>query len=78
MNSHTAEEIATIIQPQFAETDFETLKTIVERYLAQDTWKTDTIFTQEAFELLQNILEEAGVLEKRVDYEALVTTDFSM
>ena len=78
VNSHTAEEIATIIQPQFAETDFETLKTIVERYLAQDTWKTDTIFTQEAFELLQNILEEAGVLEKRVDYEALVTTDFSM
>lgn len=78
VNSHTAEEIATIIQPQFAETDFETLKTIVERYLTQDTWKTDTIFTQEAFELLQNILEEAGVLEKRVDYEALVTTDFSM
>ena len=78
VNSHTAEEVATIIQPQFAETDFETLKTIVERYLTQDTWKTDTIFTEEAFELLQNILEEAGMLEKRVEYEALVTTDFSM
>jgi len=77
VNSHSSEEIAKIIQPQFAETDFDTLKTIVERYHSQDTWKTDTIFTEEAFELLQNILEEAGVLEKRVDYDVLVTTRFS-
>ena len=49
----------------------------MERYHSQDTWKTDTIFTEEAFELLQNILEEAGVLEQRVDYDALVTTQFS-
>ena len=77
VNSHSSEEIAKIIQPQFEETDFDTLKTIVERYHSQDTWKTDTIFTEEAFELLQNILEEAGVLDKRVDYNALVTTQFS-
>ena len=67
VNSHSSEEIAKIIQPQFEETDFDTLKTIVERYHSQDTWKKDTVFTEEAFELLQNILEEAGVLEKRVD-----------
>lgn len=78
VNSHSAEEIAEVIHPQFAETDFETLKTIVERYKNQDTWKKDTIFTEEAFDLLQNILDEAGVLEKRVNYEELVTTDFSM
>lgn len=77
VNSHSSEEIAKIIQPQFEETDFDTLKQIVERYHSQDTWKTDTVFTEEAFELLQNILEEAGVLEKRVEYEELVTTQFS-
>ena len=77
VNSHTSEEIAQIIQPQFSETDFDTLKTIVERYHNQDTWKTDTIFTEEAFELLQNILDEAGVLEKHGDYDVLVTTEFS-
>ena len=78
VNSHSAEEIAEVIHPQFAETDFETLKIIVERYKNQDTWKKDTIFTEEAFDLLQNILDEAGVLEKHVNYEELVTTDFSM
>ena len=77
VNSHSSEEIAKIIQPQGEETDFDTLKTIVERYHSQDTWKKDTVFTEEAFELLQNILEEAGVLEKRVDYDDLVTTRFS-
>ena len=49
----------------------------MERYHSQDTWKKDTVFTEEAFELLQNILEEAGVLEKRADYDDLVTTRFS-
>ena len=77
VNTHTSEEIAQIIHPQFEETDFDTLKTIVERYHEQDTWKTDTLFTEEAFELLQNILDEAGVLEKCVDYDVLVTTEFS-
>lgn len=77
VNSHSSEEIAEVIQPQFAETDFDTLQTIVERYHQQDTWKSDTLFTEEAFELLQNILDEAGVLEKRVDYNVLVTTEFS-
>lgn len=77
VNSHSSEEIAEVIQPQFAEMDFDTLQTIVERYHQQDTWKRDTLFTEEAFELLQNILDEAGVLEKRVDYNVLVTTEFS-
>ena len=77
VNSHTAEEIAEVISPQFAETDVSTITTIVERYLAQDTWKEDTIFEESSFELLQNILEEAGELTERVPYDKLVTTAYS-
>lgn len=75
--THTPEEIAKVIQPQFEETDFETLTTIVTRYYEQDTWKTNLIFEQDAFMLLQNILEEAGELPKRVPYEDLVTKEFA-
>lgn len=75
--THTPEEIAKVIAPQFKETDLETLTTIVNRYYMQDTWKEDLVFEKEAFDLLQNILEESGVLEKRVPYEDLVTTDFA-
>ena len=77
VNSHTPKEISEIIAPQFKETDAKTLETIVTRYHEQDTWKTDTTFTQDAFDLLQNILDEAGELEKRAEYSALVNTDFS-
>ena len=38
VNSHTPEEVATVIQEQFPETDLETITTIVTRYALQDTW----------------------------------------
>ena len=77
VNTHSAEEIAKVIQPQFKETPLENLTRITERYKNQDTWKTDTIFEKESFELLENILEEAGELKARVPYEDLVTTEFA-
>lgn len=77
VQSHTPAEIAEAIAPQFAETDLETLTTIVERYYNQDTWKANLIFEEESFSLLQNILEDSKVLEERVPYEELVTTEFA-
>lgn len=43
VNSHTPEEIAKAIQPQFEETDLDTITKIVTRYYEQDTWKENTI-----------------------------------
>ncbi len=77
VNTHSSDEIAQVIAPQFAETDIETIETIVERYKSQDTWKNDTVFQQESFELLLDILEDAGELEERVPYDKLIVTDFS-
>lgn len=77
VNTHTPEEIAKVISPQFAETDLDTLTKIVERYHSQDTWKSDLIFEEESFELLQNILMEFDVQEEKVPYEDLVNTEFA-
>ena len=71
---HTPEEIAEVIAPQFKETDIETITTIVKRYYDQDTWKENLIFEKDSFELLQDILEDAGELSQRVNYEELVQT----
>lgn len=76
-SSHSADEIAIVIQPQFPETELSTITTIVNRYQSQDTWKTDLIFSNDSFMLLQNILMEAGELEKYVPYEALVDNTFA-
>lgn len=77
VQNHTPEEIAQIIAPQFPETDLDTLTTIVTRYYEQDTWKDNLIFEKDSFDLLQDILESAGELSARVDYNQLVTTEFA-
>ena len=77
VQDHTPEEIAAVIEPQFPETDLETITTIVTRYYDQDTWKSNLIFEESSFDLLQDILESAGELEERVPYDDLVTTKFA-
>lgn len=77
VNSHTSEEIARVISPQFKETPMDKLALIVERYKSQDTWKEDTVFEESSFTLLKRILEEAGELKAEVPYSELVTMDFS-
>ena len=77
VQSHTPEEIAEVIAPQFAETDLDTVTAIVKRYYDQDTWKSNLIFEKESFELLEDILEDSGELSERVSYENLVTTKYA-
>lgn len=77
VQSHKPDEIASVIEPQFKETDIDTITTIVTRYYEQDTWKDNLVFEKESFELLQDILEDAGELVKRAPYEELVNVEFA-
>ena len=77
VQTHSPEEIADVIAPQFPEVNPDTLTTIVTRYYDQDTWKADLIFEESSFDLLINILRLSGVLEEAVPYEDLVNTDFA-
>lgn len=75
--THTPEEIADVIQPQFKETSKEKLVMIVTRYYEQNTWKDNLVFEENSLTLLQDILEEGGELTKRVAYEDIVTTKYA-
>lgn len=77
VNSHSSEEIAKVIAPQFEETQISTITTIVERYKSQDTWKENLIFEEDSFTLLQDILMDAKELDQPVPYEDLVTTEYA-
>lgn len=77
VNSHTPEEIAKTIQPQFKETDTDTLTAIVKRYYDQQTWKENTVLKEDSFTLLQDILEDGGVISTRAPYDKLVTTVYA-
>lgn len=77
VNEHTSEEIAKVIAPQFPDTEESTITTIVDRYQKQDTWKEDVIFSEDAFTLLLDILDESGQLTDRPPYEDLVNTEYA-
>ncbi len=77
VQSHTPEEIAKVIEPQFPETDLDTVTKIVTRYYNQETWKDNLIFEEKSFDLLQDILESAGELTDRAPYSDLVTTEYA-
>ncbi len=77
VESHSAQEVAQVIAPQFADTDVDTLTTIIDRYGSQDSWKTDLVFEEDAYNLLLDILEDAGQLEMRPAYSDLVTTEYT-
>jgi NitT/TauT family transport system substrate-binding protein len=47
----------------------------VENYRAIDAWVTNMAMKEESFERLQDIIESAGELEKRVNFSDLVICD---
>ena len=62
VQSHTPAEIAKAIEPQFPESDLETITTIVTRYYDQDTWKENLIFEKSSFEIVTNrVLQSLSV-----------------
>lgn len=77
VQTHTAEEIAKAIAPQFPDNDLDSITTIVKRYHDQDSWKENLIFEEESYDLLVDILKEADQLEEDVPYEKIVVTDYA-
>ena len=75
--THSPEEIAEAISPQFKETDMETLTAIVARYHEQDTWKENLIFEESSYDLLLDILSGSGELTDKPSYQDLVNTSFA-
>ena len=76
VHNHTSIEIANIIQDSFPSTSLETVSKVIERYKSIDAWTSDLMLTEQGFEKLQDVLEEAGELTNRVDYDILVTTKY--
>lgn len=75
--THTAEEIAEVIVKFFPDTDVETLATSIQKYKDIDAWNDTPVLTKEAFEKLQDVIEEAGELAKRADYAKVVNNKYA-
>ena len=74
---HSAKEIAELIKDFFPSTDVKMLENSIQRYKDIDAWNKTPVLTEEAFNKLQDVIEEAGELEKRADYEKVVDNKYA-
>ena len=79
VQSHTDQEVAEVIAPQFPDTDVEVLTAVTARHRDIDAWNWELTMEQAALERLETIMTEAGELDRDswVDYETLVDNTFA-
>ena len=77
VHNHTSEEIAKVILTDFPDTSLNDLTIIVERYKNIDSWFNTTYIEKENFDHIQEIMESAGALSSRVDFNKLVDNTYS-
>ncbi len=77
VNGSGSEEAAELLLPYFDGTELSSVQASLDSYKAVDAWQEDMTMTEAAFGRLQDIIENAGELEKRADFSALVDTSYS-
>ena len=77
VQENSSEEVAEVLSEHFADSDVDTLARLITRYKEQDTWKPDPVMTEEGFDQIQRVMQDAGQLETRVPYDKLVTDVFA-
>ena len=77
VKEHTAREIAEKIVEFFPDTTIESLETSVQKYKNIDAWKENPILEETSFNKLQEVMTEAGELEKKAPYNKVINNTFA-
>ena len=72
VQEHDPAETAELVMDQFPDSSAEVLTEVVKRYLDIDAWNETLVMKEESFDRLQDVMEEAGELERRVPFDAIV------
>lgn len=72
VNNNSSDKIAKVIMSQFPDTSYNDIQNAIDSYKQNNTWPQDTTFTEKLFNHLQDIVIEAGFLDKKVSYKDLI------
>ena len=76
-HNHNSEEIAKIILDYFPDTSLNDLIKLIERYKSIDSWYKTTYITEESYNHVLEIIDNAGELKNKPLYKDLVNNNFS-
>lgn len=77
VHSNSSDKVAKTIQDYFPDVSYNDLIQIVQNYMDIDSWYDSTLIEEKDFEHIQDIIENANELEKRVEFKTLFDTSFS-
>lgn len=77
VEEHSAKEVAELVAEFFPSTDVKMLESSIQRYKDIDAWNKTPVLTKESFEKLQDVMQEAGELEQRADYDKIVNNKYA-
>lgn len=75
LDTANLDTVANLLTKYFADTSAESIKTSLQSYVAIDAWVKNMAMKEQAFTRLQDVIELAGELEKRVAFKDVVLTD---
>lgn len=77
VENHTPQDVARAIKPAFPNADENVLVSVAKRHKVEDIWAKDPVFKESSFNLQQNVMETAGELKKRADYDKVINNTFA-
>lgn len=76
VHSHSESEIAEKIIDYFPDVTYNDLTKIVKRYMDIDAWYDTSFISEKDFNHIQEIIDNAGELDKKAPYDKLVDTTY--
>ncbi len=72
VQENDAKTVAEALAPAFTDSSIDTLTKVVERYREIDAFATTPVMTQESYERLMDIMQQAGELDTRAPYDMVI------
>lgn len=72
LHAHSAQDIARIVQPYFAQLELDVLTSAIERYLQNQVWATTPEMSRAGFDRLADSLHSGGFIQTRILYDSCV------
>jgi NitT/TauT family transport system substrate-binding protein len=76
-DTHTAEEIAKLVQPDFANVPPETILEVITEYKKVKVWATDPMLSRDGMKRMIDLMVDGGVVKNQVPYEQITNPTFA-
>jgi NitT/TauT family transport system substrate-binding protein len=76
-DTHSAEEIAKLVQPDFANVSLETILAVVTEYKKVKIWATDPLMPRDGTKRMLDLMVDGGIIKTQIPYERIVNASFA-